>query len=166
MGMKLGRVWAAAVFAAALGLPAAARAEDSGLLALGLGAFDFDHNQPAGEARAEYRFAQGLFFLKPLVGVLGTNRKSFYGYGGLRIDLILAEHYVIMPVAAVGYYDKGSGKDLGSHLEFKTGAEFAYRFEDASRLGLAFDHISNAGITRRNPGTESLLLMVSVPLGW
>ena len=71
----------------------------------------------------------------------------------------------IRPNAAVGAFYKGNGKDLGSVVEFKTGAEFAYRFEDHSRLGLQFDHISNAGIGKRNPGTESLVLFWSFPFG-
>lgn len=160
--------WAvAAVVAAALGLASApSRADDPSQLAVGLGAFDFDHKQPAGELRAEYRFAQGYYFIKPVIGAFGTSRSSVYAYGGLRADIVLYDHYVIMPVAAVGYYDKGNGKDLGSHLEFKTGVELAYRFDNAMRLGLAFDHISNAGITKRNPGTENLLVMYSLPLGW
>jgi hypothetical protein len=70
-----------------------------------------------------------------------------------------------MPVAAAGYFHRGAGKDLGSHLEFKTGLELAYRFDDMSRIGIAFDHISNAGLTKRNPGTESLLLTYSIPIG-
>ena len=69
-----------------------------------------------------------------------------------------------MPVATVGYYSKGDGEDLGSPVEFKTGAEFAYRFDEGWRVGVAFDHISNAGLTKRNPGTELLLLMVSLPI--
>ena len=66
---------------------------------------------------------------------------------------------------AVGAFYKGSGKDLGSVVEFKTGGEFAYRFDDHSRLGLQFDHISNAGIGKHNPGTESLVLFWSFPFG-
>ena len=54
-------------------------------------------------------------------------------------------------------------KNLGSPVEFKTGVEFAYRFDNAARLGLVFDHISNAGFTQTNPGTEQLLLMLSWP---
>lgn len=155
---------AAVALAAALTAASAARADDTGLLALGAGAFDFDHNQPAAEARGEYRFGTGFFFIKPLVGVLVTNRQSVYAYGGLRADLIFLDHYVVMPNAAVGYYDRGNGKDLGSHAEFKTGIELAYRFDNSARLGLAFDHISNAGLTKRNPGTENLLLVYSLPI--
>ena len=33
-----------------------------------------------------------------------------------------------------------------------------------SRLGVAISHMSNAGLTKRNPGAQSLLLMYSVPL--
>ena len=141
-----------------------APADDRGLLALGAGAFDFDHLQPAGELRGEYRFSQGWFFIKPVVGAFGTTRGSVYAYGGLRADLIFFDHYVVMPVETVGYYNRGNGKNLGSPVEFKSGVEFAWRFDNATRLGLAFDHISNAGLTRQNPGTENLLLVYSLPL--
>jgi hypothetical protein len=33
-----------------------------------------------------------------------------------------------------------------------------------SRLGLAFHHMSNAGLTRYNPGEESLVLIYTIPL--
>jgi hypothetical protein len=144
-----------------------AKADDQGLLALGAGIYDFigNNDKPAGMFRAEYRFANGLFFIKPLIGAFVTTDTTFYGYGGLRADIILAQHYVIMPVATVGYWERGDGKDLGSHIEFKTGAEFAYRFDGGSRIGVAFDHMSNAGITQRNPGEESVLVVYSLPIG-
>lgn len=155
---------AASLAAAALSLaPVAARADDPAYIAVGAGAYDFLHDNLAAQIRGEYRFAHGFFFLKPLVGALGTSDSSVYAYGGFRVELKLGEHYVLMPLATVGYFNKGDGKNLGSPIEFKTGVEFDYQFSDASRLGLAFDHISNAGLTRRNPGTESLLVVYSVP---
>lgn len=157
---------AAAALAATLSLVSLAHAEDTGLVALGAGAFDFDHRQPAGEFRGEYRFGSGFYFIKPLVGLMVTTDSAVYAYGGFRADLVFFHHYVLMPSAAVGYFDRGDGKDLGSHVEFKTGVEFAYRFDNEARLGLAFDHISNAGITKINPGTENLLLVYSMPVAW
>jgi hypothetical protein len=153
------------MIAALVLLPRLARAADDPLLfAVGAGAVDFDHNHPEGELRGELRFAQGVWMIKPLVGVLGTSRGSSYVYFGLRIDFILWDHYVIMPDASVGWYHHGSSaRNLGSPVEFKTGAEFAYRFDNLARLGLAFDHISNAGLTKTNPGTEQLLVMLSWP---
>src|ERR1700722_15005187 len=148
---------AAAALVAVMGatMCSAARADDPGMIAFGAGAYDFLHNYTAAEFRGEYRFGHGLFFLKPIVGAFATTRGAYYGYGGIRADLVFADHYVIMPVAAVGYYQHGDGKNLRSVLEFKTGAEFAYRFDNASRLGIAFDHLSNAGISKRNPGEEN-----------
>jgi len=43
--------------------------------------------------------------------------------------------------------------------------EFAFRFDDRSRLGLSISHYSNAGLGDSNPGTESLMANYSIPLG-
>jgi hypothetical protein len=98
--------------------------------------------------------------------VIATNKGSTYGYGGFRLDADIGRHFVITPEAAVGGWSEGGGKNLGGAIEFKTGAEFAYRFDDNSRLGFIFDHISNAGIYKRNPGVESGMVVYSIPVGW
>jgi hypothetical protein len=166
MGRRIGWGVAASLAGAAmLAAPAMARAADPAYIALGAGAYDFLHDNLAAQIRGEYRFAHGFFFLKPLVGALATSDSSIYAYGGFRVELKLGQHFVLMPVATVGYFSKGDGKDLGSPVEFKTGVELDYQFDNASRLGIAFDHISNAGLTRRNPGTESLLVVYSLPFG-
>jgi lipid A 3-O-deacylase len=142
-----------------------AKAEIAGLVAGGLGAYDFLHNYTAAEGRLEFRFAQSFFFWKPLVGIYATDKGSVYTYGGFRLELPIGKHILIVPMAAVGDYEKGGGKNLGSRFEFKTGAEIDLVFANGIRVGPVFDHISNAGISKRNPGEENLLLMVSVPLG-
>jgi hypothetical protein len=166
------RLAAATVVAAAMAglLPsgnAAAQSlqsDDPSFLSFGAGVYDFLHDQQAGEFRGEFRSNYKLLgLLKPFVGLTGTTDSAFYGYGGVLIDIYFGNRWVLTPNAAFGYYDNGSGKDLGSHAEFRTGAELAYRFDDRSRLGLAFNHISNAGIDKRNPGTESLVLVYSLP---
>ena len=163
-----------AVLAAALSLAApAARADwltdltgnDPGLLSAGAGMYDFLHNHKAGEARAEYEFAHGYYFLHPMMGVFVTNRKAGFAYAGFDLDLHIGRHFVIVPNASMGYYHQGNGKDLGEAFEFKTGARFDFRFDDASRIGIAFDHISNAGFSSKNPGEENILLEFSFPLG-
>jgi len=141
-----------------------ASAGDPSFVSIAGGGYDVLHNYTAGEFRAEYRDSTELFFLKPFFGLLGTTDGAFYGYGGLRADLYFGSRFVLMPNAAVGYYDNGSGKNLGSHVEFRTGAEFAYRFDDRSRLGLSFNHISNAGIGKTNPGEEEVGLVFSLPI--
>jgi hypothetical protein len=142
-----------------------AKAEFGGYVAGGLGAFDFLHNYTAGEGRLEFRFDQSILYWHPLVGAFITNRGSVYTYGGFRLELPVGKHLLILPSATVGDYEKGAGKDLGSHVEFKTGVEVDLVFANGIRVGPAFDHVSNAGIGKKNPGEENLVLMVSVPLG-
>lgn len=137
--------------------------DDPSFLSFAAGAFDVLHNNTAGEFRGEYRFGTKLFIFKPFVGLLGTTDRAFYGYGGFLVDLYLSPRWVLMPNAAVGYYDRGNGKNLGSHTEFRTGAEIAYRFDNRSRLGFSFNHISNAGISKTNPGEEEMAIVYSIP---
>lgn len=139
---------------------------DKEYFAIGGGAFDaLQGENVAGEVRAELRFGYKLFgLLKPFIGGSVTTERAVYGYGGFGVDIYLGQHLVLTPNAAVGAFDEGDGRNLGSIVEFRTGAELAWRFEDRSRLGIAVHHISNAGITERNPGTETVLIVYSIPL--
>ncbi len=162
----LGRTAIAASMAASLvSANAPAQAESRVLITGGLGAFDFIHNYTAGEGRLELRFAESFFYIKPSIGAFFTTKGSVYTYFALRGEIPLGPHFMIIPIAAVGDYEKGGGKDLGAHIEFKTGGEFDYVFGNGLRVGPAFDHVSNAGIGKKNPGEENLLLMVTVPFG-
>jgi len=169
MRSRTGSVAAVALALALVAAPRAARADGPDLLALGLGAYDVQtakHGDTEPQLRIEYRFAPCfLWIFKPLVGALAAADGTFFGYAGARLELTLADHVVLIGDAAAGYWRRRKGVDLGDALEFKTGAELAYRFDDESRLGIAFDHISNAGIAKLNPGVESLLLVYSLPLG-
>ena len=119
---------------------------------------------PAAELSAEYRFGDVLWFLSPFIGVMGTSDAAFHGYGGLGVDINFGPNLVLTPNFAGGFFESGSGTNLGSWWEFRSGAELAWRFADMSRLGVAMYHTSNAGLTKRNPGAQSVLLMYSVPL--
>jgi len=147
---------------------AVARADsgDPDYLAFGAGAYEIERPDHEAQIRAEYRFAQGLWYLKPMLGVLVTNEKTVLGYGGFRIDMYLARHWVLTPNFAFGGFYRGDGRDLGSALEFKSGLELDYRMDDHTRIGVAFDHISNAGITKTNPGANSAVLYYAIPINW
>jgi lipid A 3-O-deacylase len=139
-------------------------------VALGGGAFDVlpDSKKPGagvtGLALSEYRFGDVLWIVAPFVGVMGTGKGAFYGYGGFGFDVNIAEKWVITPTAAVGYFAHGDGIDLGAHCEFRTGAEIDYRFDNLTRVGVGFYHMSNAGIGKTNPGVELATLVLTVPL--
>jgi len=166
MNRTFGALGAALATLALLAAAPQAWADDPDLLTVGGGAYNVLRKAKEAELRVEYRFSyRFLYIIRPILGALVTNARSFYGYGGFRFDAEIGQHFVITPEAAFGYWSRGSGKDLGGPEEFKTGAEFAYRFNDNSRLGFLFDHISNAGIYKKNPGVESAMIMYSIPLG-
>jgi hypothetical protein len=168
---------AAAALALAIGIaqPAAAQVTfgspgDPPRVAFGAGAFDVTpsnhttHGGTAAEFRGEYRYGDVFWIISPFLGVSGTSDGAFYGYGGFGFDINFAPNWVLTPNGAVGYFGRGSGTNLGSAVEFRTGAELAYRFPDFSRIGVAVNHTSNAGIGKHNPGEQSVVLMYSIPV--
>ena len=92
-----------------------------------------------------------------------AGRVSSYS-AGILMDISFGRRVVATPSFAPGYYARGSGYNLGHAIEFRSQFELAYRFDDRSRLGVSFGHMSNAGIGDKNPGTESLMLNYSIPL--
>ena len=139
-------------------------------VALGAGAFDITpssshhDSRTAAEFRGEYRFGDTWWIIAPFIGVSGTSDGAFYGYGGFGFDINFAPNWVLTPTGAVGFFGRGSGTNLGSSTEFRTGAELAYRLADQSRLGIAVNHTSNAGIGKNNPGEQSIVVMYSIPM--
>lgn len=138
-------------------------------IAMGGGAFDVipdakkQENGTVGLLWSEYRFGDQWWILSPLIGVQGTSQGAFYGYFGLALDIHFAEHLVLTPSAAAGWFYRGQGFDLGSPWEFRTGAELDWRFADLRRVGVAFYHMSNAGIGKKNPGEEMATAVFTVP---
>ena len=155
-----------AVTAAWLLLPiGAASADDPDFVSFGAGWFDWNRQKDqSGEINLEYRSDRKFWIFKPMAGAMVTSTGSFYGYAGVGIDVFLGRRFVVMPSFAPGIYAKGGGLDLGHALEFRSQAEFAYRFDDRSRLGFAISHISNDSIGDTNPGTEIFTLYYSVPV--
>ncbi|MGE5271253.1 MAG: acyloxyacyl hydrolase [Thiohalocapsa sp.] len=163
------------LLSAALAAPAAAQISlgspaDPPRIAAGVGAFDITpssshkDSRTAAEFRGEYRFADTPWLVAPFVGGAVTTDGAGYAYFGLGFDVNFGPSWVLTPNAAAGVFERGAGTRLGSWVEFRTGAELAYRFADLSRLGVAVNHTSNAGLTKRNPGEQSVLLMYSVPV--
>jgi hypothetical protein len=143
---------------------APARADDPDFIALSVGYYDILHNEePAGEARIEYRSDKKLWIFKPFVGLMGTTDGVVHAYAGILVDIFLGRRLVLTPSFAPGLYHEGDGKDLGHVVEFRSQIELAYRFDDRSRLGISFNHISNASIGDHNPGVETLAITYAIP---
>ena len=139
--------------------------DDSDFLEFQLGAFDLLPKNTFAYG-LEYHSDIKIFdYVKPIVGILSTAQGAVYGYGGFAVDFYLERHIVLTPSLAVGVYGHGNDANLGTAFpEFRSAIEIAYRFDDDSRLGVEFHHISNAGSSGKNPGAETLLLTYAYPL--
>jgi len=140
-------------------------AKEPAFITLGTGVYDLFDDETTGEFRLEYVFSENkkINLFTPFVGLTATAEGGTYGYTGVGVDLFFGSKIVLTPNFAVGIYGNGDGKDLGYAVEFRSGANFLFRLEDNSRIGISFHHISNAGLNSRNPGEESLLFIYSVP---
>ncbi len=154
-----------AAVAGAPGAPARAAADDPAFVSLGLGYYDINRRiDVAVDFLLEYRHGENLWIFKPWVGIEGTSDGAVYAAAGILVDVFFGRRVVVTGSFGAGYYEEGGGNDLGHELEFRSQIEIAYRFDDRSRLGLAFSHISNASIADTNPGVEVLSLYYSIPL--
>ena len=142
--------------------PAAVRADDDGepaFIAVSVGGFDVNRRQDeAALAQIEFRSDWKLWKLKPIAGLMATSDGAAYAYAGIMLDIFWGRRIVTSFSFAPGAYYDGDGKDLGHWIEFRSQAEIAWRFDNRARLGLALNHLSNADIGDKNPGSEQLRL--------
>ena len=57
--------------------------------------------------------------------------------------------------SSAGLYSNGDGKDLGNDLQFKSEINLFFSLNKSNRIGFGSHHISNAGISSVNPGTNN-----------
>jgi hypothetical protein len=163
------KVAACSLLSAALavaGASSAAAEDDRAFLAFGAGWFDFNDDTQSvefhAEIRTDYTF---LWILNPIAGLIVNTDRAVYGYAGIQADIFLGPRFVLTPSFSVGYYEEGNSKDLGHPIEFRSAIELAYRFENRSRIGVQFYHMSNAHLDDHNPGTEVVALTYARPFG-
>lgn len=146
----------------------ASQAQSTGFLGLSIGYFGALQDDKAIDFRAEYRPDSHVFLkgLKPWMGLQLTTDATLWAGGGLLYDFELSPKWRLTPSLGVGYYAQGhSDLDLGHPIEFRTQLELAYEFSSGQRAALAFSHMSNAGLSDDNPGTEVIGLYWHIPLG-
>lgn len=106
-----------------------------------------------------------LTSIHPFVGFETTSDGGYYAYAGPAADFALSPSWVVTPSLAVGYYEQGGAKDLGnSHLEFRSGAELAYRMNNGQKVGVEYTNTSAWG-THDGGDLNSLTLNYHIPFG-
>ena len=136
---------------------------DPDFIVVGIGGFDVNDNETAGQFEVQARFQKRIWLFKPQVGAFATTKSGFYVYAGGSMDLFFGRRCVVSPGFSIGMYGKGDGKKLGGILEFRSSLEIAYRLNNRGRVGIQIGHLSNASLYDENPGTEFAILNYSIP---
>ena len=141
--------------------------------------FDGSQTNQAVDYRFERRFDSSLleigpesydfFNLKPFLGFEMTSDSANYFLAGVYLEDNIgtlftgnSSNFIFTPSFGAGYYDEGSGKNLGNNIEFRTTFEISYQLKNENRIGFSFGHISNANPGDKNPGVEIFSLSYQV----
>ncbi len=121
------------------------------------GIFNVTRTHTSPMLQLEYRQELSFHHIRPLVAAFATTRGSLYFCAGASVDLFFSKYFVMTPSFAPGMYYRGNGKHMGFPIEFRSAIEAAVCLKNRSRIGVQFQHISNAHLGHRNPGANSLL---------
>ncbi len=136
-------------------------------VAVSLGANDLLFDNTEAESATfglEYRHTTIWNNLAPVAGGFITSEGSAYGYVGLLYYIEPIKNFVITPYTSLGLYKPAdTDEDLGGPIEFQSGIEFGYNFDECGVASIGINHISNASIYDRNEGTEILYLKHAFP---
>ena len=94
--------------------------------------------------------------ISPITGFILTENNAQYFYSGIQAHYKIGKLNVV-PSFAPGLYGKGSGKDLGHIIEFKSEVQLSFDLFSNSELGFSYNHISNASLGKKNPGANSYM---------
>ncbi len=90
----------------------------------------------------------------PVTGGFLSGKNGIYLYTGVQAEYDLGLINII-PSFAPGYYEAGSGKNLGSDLEFKSEIKVSFEIFKDSKIGYSYSHISNNEWGDINPGVDN-----------
>jgi len=98
--------------------------------------------------------------LSPITGLFITGANASYIYTGVQANYKIGKMN-INPSFAPGYYSAKGGKDLGAWLEFKSEVQMSYDLgEKGTKIGMSYNHISNASLGDKNPGANSYIFNI------
>ena len=96
----------------------------------------------------------------------GDTDGDIWAGGGVTAVWPFAAHWAAHGSVMAGFYAAGDdGDDLGSDLEFRSRLGVSRSIAFPWRLGVAVEHKSNGGIGDINPGEETIMLVLSRPIG-
>jgi hypothetical protein len=118
----------------------------------------------AYEGRIEYQGTEFYSNLKPITGLMLNTDGAVHLYAGIFVDIPITNFLYFSPSFAPGLYLNQKSKDLYFLLEFRSQIEIAFKLGSEIKVGVSFNHISNASLGKVNPGVESIALTYHFPL--
>ena len=128
------------------------------------GSYDYDDDNTSSIYGLNYHLSDNAFSffnlidLNPVIGGFVTAKSASMFYSGFETNIGQDSIYLNLSSSA-GIYSNGDGKDLGNALQFKSEVNLFYRLGKSSSIGLGSHHISNAGLSSVNPGTNNFYLI-------
>ena len=134
-------------------------------IALSAGEVEFQGSRIANEMYVRYDLPKQYGPFQPAMGISVTDDGSvWFGAGSSWTYSFMQDRAYVQLHLMPGIYGKGRGPDLGSVVEFRSGAEIGFETTKGVRIGLSYDHRSNADTGSINPGLETIQLRASFPL--
>ena len=134
----------------------------SNSLIFGIGAEGVDGNDPTTtvfylEYKSEPFFERGIFSASFNTTTRIDTDTDFFIGGGAIAELSLFHRVFFEASLLPGFYSEGDdGTDLGGNFQFRSLFGLGFNLNAKSAVSLAIDHLSNAGIESKNPGTEAV----------
>ena len=128
------------------------------------GSYDYDDDNTSTLYGLNYHLSDNAFSvfnlidLNPVIGGFVTAKSATMFYSGFETNIGKDSIFLNLSSSA-GIYSNGDGKDLGNTFQFKSEVNLFYRVGNSSRVGLGSHHISNAGLSWVNPGTNNFYLI-------
>ena len=146
-----------------------AQLNDGPVMILGAGALGLrgqTGDNRAAIVDAEWRGSALLGPLKPVLGLAVTSKGGGDVWAGIAADIPILDGWYLVPGVAPSGYAHGGGLALGSAFELRDSLALEYRLDNDCRFGLEGAYLSNLGLGNRDPGTETAMLTLTLPLGW
>jgi len=139
------------------------------LLSLAIGniaIFDIGDVDEPRTYKLEYRSSIRPFRwgLAPGVGAAFSEDNANFFFLFLEKDFNLTNRWQLSVNFGPGLFNDGEDVILGNDLEFRSGIRIGYRFKNNIRAGFELFHLSNGGISDRNPGTEPAFIALYIPI--
>lgn len=117
------------------------------------------------EGQIRYIGPRTVWDLQPVLGLSHAGNGSGYIGAGAAYTLRSSESGLFARFGAMaGVHKRGSGRDLGGPIQFRTSLDIGMTARNGMEYGIGADHRSSARIYRPNPGLNTAYLFATLPL--